>query len=188
MINNELKSTPLIIVNNGGLFDLQSALGKIPGFIWIKYPGEKHWYKFPFGSYFYLGLSTRLDIRLDENDNPKPREEPVLATDELSLHHDIAYRDAERLDPESALQSKHNTDRTMIEKLDQVSTTGIIDKFANFTAKKLLQLKLKFGMSINTGLDSPPTIPIIDEISKLSNRTFTSFTGPEILQPETINA
>ena len=47
-------STALIIVNNGGLFDLQSALGKMPGFIWSKYPGEKHWYKFSFGSYSYL--------------------------------------------------------------------------------------------------------------------------------------
>ena len=30
----------------------------------------------------------------------------------------------------------------MIEQLDKVPTTGIIYKFANFTAKKLLQLKL----------------------------------------------
>ena len=40
----------------------------------------------------------------------------------------------------------------MIEKLDQVPTTGIIDKFANFNAKKLLQLKLKFGMLFNSTL------------------------------------
>ena len=37
----------------------------------------------------------------------------------------------------------------MIEQLDQVPTTGIIDKFADFTAKKLLQLKLKLGMGLN---------------------------------------
>ena len=37
----------------------------------------------------------------------------------------------------------------MIEQLDQVPTTGIIDKFANFTVKKLLQLKLKLGMGLN---------------------------------------
>ena len=37
----------------------------------------------------------------------------------------------------------------MIEQLDQVPTTGIIDKFANFNAKKLLQLKLKLGMGLN---------------------------------------
>ena len=57
-----------VIVNNGGRFDLQRALGKMPGFIWSKYPNEKHFYKFPTGAYSYLGPSTRLDIRLDEND------------------------------------------------------------------------------------------------------------------------
>ena len=137
-----------MIVNNGGIFDLQSALGKMPKFIWSKYPNEKHFYKFPFGAYSYLGPSTALNIRLDENDNPKPGEEPVSPTDQLALYHDIAYRDAERNDPESALQMKHEADKIMIEKLDQVPATGIIDNFANFTAKKLLQLKLKFGMSL----------------------------------------
>ena len=44
---------------------------------------------------------------------------------------------------------KHEADKTMIEQLYQVPTTGIIDKFANFTAKKLLQLKLKSGMGLN---------------------------------------
>ena len=44
---------------------------------------------------------------------------------------------------------KYEADKTMIEQLDQVPTTGIIDKFANFTAKKLLQLKLKLGMGLN---------------------------------------
>ena len=29
----------LIIVNNGGLLDLQNALGTMPEFIWSKYPG-----------------------------------------------------------------------------------------------------------------------------------------------------
>ena len=64
-----------IIVNNGGIFDLQNALGKMPGFIWSKYPKEKHMIykfnkltKFPISAYSYLGPSTRLDIRLDEND------------------------------------------------------------------------------------------------------------------------
>ena len=37
-----MKKNEYVIVNNGGRFDLQSALGKMPGFIWSKYPGEKH--------------------------------------------------------------------------------------------------------------------------------------------------
>ena len=37
----------------------------------------------------------------------------------------------------------------MIEQLDKVQTTGIINKFANFTAKNLLPLKLKLGIRLN---------------------------------------
>ena len=128
----------------------------MPGFIWSKYPGEKHmiykfnkFYKFPFSKYSYLGPSSALKICLDENDQPRFVEEPASPTDELAFHHDIAYRDAEKLDPETALQIKHESDRTMVEQLDQVQTIGIIDKFATFTAKKLLQLKMKLGMGLN---------------------------------------
>ena len=127
-----------VIVNNGGRFDLQSALGNMPGFIWSKYKNEHH-----YPGYSYLGPQTALKIRLDENDKPKSGEEPVAPTDQLALHHDIAYRNAEKQDPEIALQMKLEADKTMIEQLDQVQTTGIINKFANFTAKRLLQLKLK---------------------------------------------
>ena len=107
-----MEQNEYVIVNNGGRFDLQSALGKMPGFIWSKYLGEKHMiYKFPSKSYSHLGPGTFLPIRLDENDKPKPGEEPVSPTDELALHHDIAYRDAEKQDPEIALQMKHEADK-----------------------------------------------------------------------------
>ena len=100
------------------MFDLQSALSKMPGLIWSKYPGEKHMiYKlnklniFPLSGYSYFGPSSDLKMRLDENDKPKPGEEPVSQTDELALHHDIAYRDAENCKPEIALQIKHEADK-----------------------------------------------------------------------------
>ena len=118
----------------------------MPGFILSKYPKEKHFYKFPASAYSYLGPSSRLDIRLNENDKPKVGEERVSPTNELALHHDIACRDAEKQDPEIALQMKHEADKKMIE---QVHTTGIIDKFTNITVKKVLQLKSKLGMGLN---------------------------------------
>ena len=84
----------------------------MPGFNWSKYPGKKHMiYKFQTKSYSYLGPGSRVDIRLDENNQPKPGEEPESPTDELALHHDIAYRDAENQDPEIALQMKHEVDK-----------------------------------------------------------------------------
>ena len=39
--------------------------------------------------------------------------------------------------------------KKLIEQLYQVPTNSKIDKFANFTAKKLLQLKLKLVMGLN---------------------------------------
>ena len=111
-----------VIVNNCGRFDLQSALGKMPGFIWRKYFGEKHMIyklnklnKFPFSGYFYFGPSSAINIRLDENDQPNPGDKPVSPTDEFALHHDIAYRDADKLDPETALPMKQEADIKMIE-------------------------------------------------------------------------
>ena len=52
-----------------------------------KYPGERH-----YPGYSMLGPGTRLDIRLDENLNPKPGEEPINDLDRTALKHDIAYQ------------------------------------------------------------------------------------------------
>ena len=95
-----------VIVNNGGRFHLQSALGKMPGVIWSKYKNEHH-----FPRYSYLVPQTALNIRLDEKDKPKVGEEPVSPTDQLALHHDIAYRVAEKQDSEIELQMKHEADK-----------------------------------------------------------------------------
>ena len=65
--------------------DIQKFTSKLPGFIWEKYKGE---HQLP--SYNYLGPNTRLDIRLDENNQPKPGEEPINAIDQLAYIHDLA--------------------------------------------------------------------------------------------------
>ena len=77
----------------------------MPRFIWSKYDKEHH-----YPGYSYLSPQTALKIRLDVNNQPKPGEEPVSPTDELDLHHDIAYRDGEKQDPDIALQMKHEAD------------------------------------------------------------------------------
>ena len=67
--------------------DIQKFSEKLPGFIWSKYPKEKH-----LPSYNYLGPGTRLDIRLTENNLPKPGEEPINEIDRLAYIHDLAYQ------------------------------------------------------------------------------------------------
>ena len=114
-------SCPSTIIQVGDVFDLQNSLSNLPRFIWSKYPKENHFYKFPAGAYSDLGPSTRLDIRLDEHNQPRPGEEPVSPTDELALHHDIAFRDAKvdqakgLINAETALQLNHDADKIMVE-------------------------------------------------------------------------
>ena len=63
-----------------------SSTKLLPNPPWQKYQGEIH-----LENYNYAGPGTRTDIRLDENDNPKPGEEPINKIDEACLKHDIAY-------------------------------------------------------------------------------------------------
>ena len=56
--------------------DIAAKLGNLPGTPWAKYLGEKH-----LPGYNYCGPGTRLDIRLDNQDQPKTGEYPVNAID-----------------------------------------------------------------------------------------------------------
>jgi len=82
------EKTKIHNLKKGG--DLQQNSAKIakyiPKFMKTKY-GELH-----LPGKNFCGPLTRLDIRLDENDIPKPEEEPVDKVDEACLKHDIAYR------------------------------------------------------------------------------------------------
>ena len=58
------------------------------GGLWLqKYEGEKH---FPF--YSYLGPGSRLDIRLDQDLNPRKGELPINQLDNIALSHDKKYK------------------------------------------------------------------------------------------------
>ena len=109
----------------------------LPRFSWEKYPGEKH-----FPSYNYLGPNTRLDLRLDENDQPKQGELPISPTDNEAYKHDLKYRDS------SNLEDRHKADREMISALENIKTTGLSEKLANLVSRKILQLKLKLGVGL----------------------------------------
>ena len=76
---------------------------------WAKYKGEKH-----LPSYNYLGPNTRLDIRLNENNIPKSREEPINAIDHLAYIHDLAYQNSNNI------KGRHRADQEMINGLKQL--------------------------------------------------------------------
>ena len=74
----------------------------------------------------YTGPFTKLDKKLDSNDNPLPGYEPYNQVDAISLKHDICYRDT----PEFKDKNK-KCDKQMLEDLKKMKPTGIrewIDK------------------------------------------------------------
>ncbi|ESO93715.1 hypothetical protein LOTGIDRAFT_153171 [Lottia gigantea] len=116
-----------------GAGDIQKSLGSLPGFPWAKYPGEKH-----LPGHNYTGPGTRLDLRLDENDNPKPGEEPVNRVDAAALKHDILYRNKD-------VSFRHQADKRMIDELENIPNPTFKKKLQRALIIKLLKAKLKLG-------------------------------------------
>ena len=90
--------------------DIQSKLSYLPGFPWSKYLGEHH-----LPGHNYVGPGTRLDMRLDQKDIPRPGEEPVDRDDQAAYIHDLTYRDCG-----DSLQCKHEADKLMLQQLDGI--------------------------------------------------------------------
>jgi hypothetical protein len=90
-----------------------------------KYPGEAH-----VPGYSYLGPWTRTDIRLDEQYNPKPNEQPINKLDTVAMNHDIAYAKAKKEflqtgNKEQALKKIHDSDKVFI---NDASKQGLLGK------------------------------------------------------------
>ena len=67
--------------------DIQKLSSKLPiNFIWSKYPNEKH-----LPGHNFTGPGTRLDLRLDENNNPLPNSKPINKINISAYHHDLIY-------------------------------------------------------------------------------------------------
>ena len=144
--------------HSGGNFDSHSFMNKLPGFVWSKYAGEKH-----MPAYQYLGPGTDLNIRLDDNLQPRPGEEPINKTDEIAYNHDINY-----LEAGDNLELKHEADKIMIEALKQVKPGTFGEKVAKWIAEKIISLKLKLGM----GLVDDEARQIADELHKPARHNF----------------
>ncbi|ESO94421.1 hypothetical protein LOTGIDRAFT_175419 [Lottia gigantea] len=119
-----------------GAEDIQKSLGSLPGFLWAKYPAEKH-----LPGHNYTGPGTRLDLRLDENDNPKPGEEPVNKVDAAALKHDILYRNKD-------ITFRHQADKQMIDELENIPNPTFKEKLQRSLIIRLLKAKLKLGKII----------------------------------------
>ena len=130
--------------------DIQKFSSKLPGFVWAKYSGEKH-----LPSYNYLGPGTRLDIRLNENNNPKPGEEPINEIDRLAYIHDLAHQNSDDIN------ERHRADQEMINGLKQLKNLSIPQRLVRALIIKLFQAKIKLGqgVAVSTEADSVMRLP-----------------------------
>ena len=84
---------------------------------------------------------TRLDIRLNENNIPKPGEEPINEIDKLAYIHDLAYRSDD-------INMRHKADQEMINGLKQLKNLSIPQRIIRNLIIKLFQAKIKLGQGL----------------------------------------
>lgn len=117
--------------------DIQKFASKLPGLPWAKYSGEKHLF-----NHSFTGPGTRLDIRLDDNDQPKSGEYPKNRVDAAALKHDILYRD------HSDLYERHSADQQMITDLKTIPNPTFRERVECFIVIKMLLAKMKLGLGL----------------------------------------
>ena len=147
--------------------DIQKFSEKLPGFIWAKYPKEKH-----IPGYAYLGPGTRLDIRLDKNDFPKPGDEPINEIDQLAYKHDLAYRSDD-------INIRHKADQEMINGLKQLKNLSIPQRLIRTLIIRLFRAKIKLGQGARAAkaqaIDALYKQPVLKQEPKPKGRVHGSF-------------
>ena len=113
--------------------DIAAKLAKLPGTPWAKYPGEKH-----LPGYSSCGPGTRLDIRLDDQNQPRPGEYPINAIDKACHAHDVAYKS-------NNLQQRHLADVKLIHALNAIPDKSFKEKLASWLVKSAMKGKLMLG-------------------------------------------
>ena len=87
-------------------------------------------------SHKYTGPYNPLEKQIDSNNRPRKGEEPFNGVDNISMHHDICYRD----NP----YRKHYCDRIMLRDLKKVTPTSLRERIDKFLVGHIIKTKLKF--------------------------------------------
>ena len=128
--------------------DIHKFIGKLPrpkkGFVW---PGHK-----------YTGPYNPLSEQLDENDLPIIGQEPVNKVDEISMRHDICYRDHPN--------EKKRCDDVMLDELNSLRPENWRESVDKRAVGALIGTKSKLGLGIKW------TDKIADELHKPIRRKF----------------
>src|SRR5438093_12012668 len=118
--------------------DIQKFLSNVP-FSTTGIPFEKH-----LPGHSFTGPSTRLDLRLDENDKPKEWSLPVNRIDQAAYVHDLAYRTAG-----DNLEAKHIADRIMIDQINAITDPTTRERLERLIVKGAIKTKLFFGVGLD---------------------------------------
>ena len=132
--------------------DIHKIIGKLPR--------PKKGFVLP--SHKYTGPYNPLDEQLDENDHPLPGQEPFNAVDEISMRHDICYRDHG-----STKEGKHQCDEDMLHSLEVLKPKDVRERIDRRLAKSLIGAKRKLGLGLIEWTD-----PLTDELHKPVRKHF----------------
>ena len=128
--------------------DIHKAIGKLPrpkkGFVW---PNHK-----------YTGPYNPLHDQLDENDLPIVGEEPYNKVDEISMRHDICYRDHPT--------DKKKCDEVMLKELENVQPKNLREYSDKNKITGIMAAKKRYGLGIKW------TNELADELHKPVRKKF----------------
>ena len=90
----------------------------------------------------YTGPYNPLTEQLDKNDIPIIGQEPFNAVDEISMKHDICYRDNDNK------QGKKKCDDIMLKELTWLKPKDLRERIDKHLIKKIISAKKRFGLGI----------------------------------------
>src|SRR5438552_18916 len=90
----------------------------------------------------YCGPGTRLNLRLDVDETPKPGNEPIDRVDEAALKHDLAY--SKHCD----LRNRNKADKEMIQSLCNIYRPTCRERCERCIVLPIMFLKRIFGSLI----------------------------------------
>ena len=88
----------------------------------------------------YTGPYNPLDEQLDENDLPIQGQEPFNKVDEISMRHDICYRDNPK--------GKKKCDKIMLHELDLLEPSNMRERMDKYVTTKMIGAKQSLGLGI----------------------------------------
>ena len=88
----------------------------------------------------FTGPFNPLHLHIDSKDNPLPGNEPYNAVDNISMHHDICYRDND------TSAGKHECGSKMLAELNVLVPKGRREKVDRQLVRSIIGLKHRMGL------------------------------------------